>query len=68
MTSPVSTNPAPPAGIDLAAVDLTEPGHSANADSVREHEEASGTHFDSSAGSAYAPSGHDPGTDAAVIH
>jgi hypothetical protein len=60
--------PGPPAGIDLAAVDLTEPGHSANADSVREHEEASGTHFDSSAGSAYAPSGHDPGTDAAVIH
>jgi hypothetical protein len=55
-------------GIDLAAVDPTEPGPSADVHSVTEHEEASGAHPDSSAGSADEPSGHDPGTDITVIH
>ena len=57
--------PGAHAGVDLA-VDPTEPGPSADAHSVGEHEEASEAHPDSSAGSAYAPSGHDPGTT--VIH
>ncbi len=63
--------PGTHAGIDLAAVDPTEPGPSADADSVGEHEGASGAHPDSSAGPAHAPSGHDPGTDTTdttVIH
>ena len=55
-------------GIDLAAVDPTEPAPSADADSVGEHEEASGAQPDSPEGSALAPSGHDPGTDTTVIH
>jgi hypothetical protein len=57
--------PGAHAGVDLA-VDPTEPGPSADAHSVGGHEEASEAHPDSSAGSAYAPSGHDPGTP--VIH
>ena len=57
--------PGAHAGADLA-VDPTEPGPSADAHSVGGHEEASEAHPDSSAGSAYAPSGHDPGTT--VIH
>ena len=56
------------ADIDLAPIDPTEPGPSADAHSVGEHEEASGAHPDSSADSAHAPSGHDPGTDTTVIH
>ena len=60
--------PGAHAGIDVAAVDPTEPGPSADAYSVGEHEEASGANPDSSAGSAHAPSGHDPGTDTTVIH
>ena len=70
MTSgrPGLDEPGAHAGVDLAAVDPTEPGPSADAHSVGEHEEASEAHPDSSAGSAYAPSGHDPGTDATVIH
>ena len=60
--------PGAHAGIDLAAVDPTEPGPSADAHSVGEPEEASGANPDSSAGSAHAPSGHDPGTDTTVIH
>jgi len=60
--------PGAHAGIDLAAVDPTEPGPSADAHSVGEHEEASGANPDSSAGPAHAPSGHDPGTDTTVIH
>lgn len=60
--------PGAHAGIELAAVDPTEPGPSADADSVSEHEEASEAHPDSSADSAYVPSGHGPGTDATVIH
>jgi hypothetical protein len=60
--------PGAHAGIDLAVVDPTEPGPGAGADSVSEHEEANGAHPDSSAGSAHEPSGHDPGTDAIVIH
>ena len=60
--------PGAHAGIDLGAVDPTEPGPSADDHSVGEHEEASGAHPDSSAGSAHAPSGHDPGTDTTVIH
>jgi hypothetical protein len=60
--------PGAHAGIDLAVVDPTEPGPSADAHSVGEYEEASGAHPDSSAGSADAPSGHDPGTDTTVIH
>ena len=59
--------PGAHAGVDLAA-DPTEPGPSADADSVGGHEEASEAHPDSSAGSAYAPSGHDPGTAATIIH
>ena len=57
--------PGAHAGVDLA-VDPTEAGPSADAHSVGEHEEASEAHPDSSAGSAYAPSGHDSGTT--VIH
>ena len=60
--------PGAHAGIDLAAVDPTEPGPSADAHSVGEHEEASGALPDSSADSAHAPSGHDPGTDITAIH
>ena len=60
--------PGAHAGIDLAAADPTEPGPSADAHSVGEYEEASGANPDSSAGSAHAPSGHDPGTDTTVIH
>ncbi len=60
--------PGAHAGIDLAAVDPTEPGPSADAHSVGEPEEASGANPDSSAGSAHALSGHDPGTDTTVIH
>ncbi len=60
--------PGAHAGIDLAAVDPTEPGLSADAPGVGEHEEASGADPDSSAGSAHALSGHDPGTDTTVIH
>ena len=61
--------PGAHADIGLAAVDPTEPEPSADAHSVGEHEEeASGAHPDSSAGSAHAPSGHDPGTDTTVIH
>jgi len=56
------------AGIDLAAVDPTEPYPRADADSVGEHEEASEAHPGSSAGPADAPSGHDPGIDITVIH
>ena len=59
--------PGAHAGVDLA-VDPTEPGPSADAHSIGGHEEASEAHPDSSAGSAYAPSGHDPGTAATVIH
>jgi hypothetical protein len=55
-------------GIDLAAADPTEPGPSADADSVGEHQEASGVHTDAPEGSAPAPSGHEPGTDTTVIH
>ena len=63
--------PGAHAGTDLGAVDPAEPGLSANADSVGEHEvgeheEASGANPDSSAGSAHAPPGHDVGTT--VIH
>jgi hypothetical protein len=57
--------PGTHAGIDLAAVDPTEPGPAA--DNVGEHE-ASGAHPDSSAGSAQVPPGHDPGTDTTLIH
>jgi len=57
--------PGAHAGVDLA-VDPTEPGPSVDAHSVGGHEEASEAHPDSSAGSAYAPSGHDSGTT--VIH
>ena len=60
--------PGAHAGIDPAAVDPTETGLSADAHSVGEHEEASLAHPESSAGSAPALSGHDPGTDTAVIH
>jgi len=56
------------ADIDLAASNPTEPYPSTDADSVGEHEEASGAHPDSSAGPADELSGHDPGTDTAVIH
>ncbi|MGO9384761.1 MAG: hypothetical protein ACLP4W_22385 [Mycobacterium sp.] len=55
-------------GTDLAAVDPTEPGPSADAHSVGEYEGASEANPDSSAGSAHALSGHDPGTDTTVIH
>ena len=57
--------PGAHAGIDLTAVDPTEPGPSA--DSAGEHEEASGAHPDSSAGSADVASGHNPGSDT-LIH
>jgi hypothetical protein len=65
---PALDEPGAHAGIDLAAVDPTERSPSADADSVGEHEEASGAHPYSSASSADAPSGHDPGTDITVIH
>ncbi len=58
--------PGAHAGIDLAVVDPTEPGPSADADSAGEHEGAIGAYPDSPEGSA--PSGHDPGTDTPVIH
>ena len=62
--------PGAHADIGLAAVDPAEPGPGAGADthSVGEHEEASGAPPDSSAGSAHAPSWHDPGTGTTVIH
>jgi hypothetical protein len=60
--------PGAHAGIDLAAVDPTEPGPSADADSAGEHEEASGAHSDSSAGSADVASGHNPASDTTLIH
>ncbi len=53
--------PGAHAGIDLGAVDPTEPGSSADDHIVGEYEEASSAHPDSSAGSAQEPSGHDPG-------
>jgi hypothetical protein len=65
---PAFDEPGAHADIYLAAVDPTEPYPSADADSVGEHEEASGAHPDSSAGQADAPFGHDPGTDTTVIH
>jgi hypothetical protein len=65
---PALNEPGAHADIDLAAINPTEPYPSADADSVGEHEEASGAHPDSSAGPADALSGHDPGTDTAVIH
>jgi hypothetical protein len=60
--------PGAHAGIDLAAVDPTEPGPGASADSVSEHEQASGARPDHPEGSAPEPSGHDPGTDTTIIH
>jgi hypothetical protein len=65
---PALDEPGAHAGIDLAAVDPTEPCPCADADSVGEHEEAGGAHPDLAAGSADAPSEHDPGTDTTVIH
>jgi hypothetical protein len=65
---PALDEPSAHADIDLAAVHPTEPYASPDGDSVGEHEEASGAHFDSSAGLADEPSGHDPGTDTTVIH
>ena len=67
-TQPGLDEPGAHPGSDLAAVDSIEPGPSADVHSVSEHEEASGAHPDSSAGSADEPSGHDPGTDTIVIH
>jgi hypothetical protein len=61
-------DPGAHASIDLAAVDPTDPCPSADDDSVGGHEEANGVDADSPAGSADAPSGHDPGTDTTVIH
>lgn len=58
--------PGAHAGIDLPAVDPTEPGSSA--DCAGDHEEASGTHSDSSAGSADVASGHNPASDTTLIH
>ena len=66
LDEPGLDEPGAHAGIDLGAVDPTEPGLSADAPSVGEHEEASGADPDSSAGPAHTPSGHDPGTT--VIH
>jgi hypothetical protein len=58
--------PGAHAGIDLPAVDPTEPAPSADADGVGEHEGASVAHPGSPEDSAPAPSEHDPGTT--VIH
>ena len=60
--------PGAHADIDLAAVDPTVPGPSADADSAGEHEGASGAHSDSSAGSADVASGHSPAGDTTLIH
>jgi len=65
---PALDEPGAHADIDLAASNPTEPYPSTDADSVGEHEETSGAHPDSSAGPADELSGHDPGTDTAVIH
>ena len=58
--------PGAHAGIDLAAVDPTEPGPSA--DTAGEHEAAGVAHSDSSAGSADVASGHSPASDTTLIH
>jgi len=60
--------PGTHAGIDLPAVDPTEPAPSPDADGVGEHEEPSGAHPGSPEGSAPAPAGHDLGTDTPLIH
>jgi hypothetical protein len=65
---PALDEPGAHADIDLAAINPTEPYPSTDADSVGEHEGASGAHPDSSAGPADELSGHDPGTDTTVIH
>ena len=61
-------DPGAHASIDLAAVDPTDPSPIAHDDHVGGHEEANGADANSPAGSADAPSGHDPGTDTTVIH
>jgi hypothetical protein len=55
-------------GIDPAAVGPAGPGGGAGAGSAGEHQEASEADPGCLAGSAQAPSGHDPGMDAAVLH